>query len=98
MIQGGMILNYIKPAMVIGKDKTFGRYHFACTKTSETDNRILQASAVKIINVFGADFHAQAFHFLFIQFFQQLGKPHSFIGKRNQAYKKYEQERKKGSF
>src|SRR5688572_25421844 len=82
MLNGGIILNYIKTAMMICKHKSFGRNHFSCTKTSKADNCILQAPAVNIIYILCTYLHAKAFHLFFIQPFQQLRQPHPFISKR----------------
>jgi len=87
MFKRGMILNSIKAAVMIGEHKPPGGDNLAGAESAEADDSILKASAVDAEDFFCAYLHAEAFHFFFIQLFQQVWQPHAFGGegeKRNE--------------
>jgi hypothetical protein len=75
-----MILDGIKPAMVVGNQQALVGNEFTRTKTTKGNDGVFQAALINIIYITGTDLHAQAFHLFFVELSQQLGQPHAFVG------------------
>lgn len=55
MFDGTVLLYGIVSAMMIGKDKTFGRYDFTGTASAENDDGIFHRCTVGIVNIIDVD-------------------------------------------
>jgi hypothetical protein len=67
--------------VVISEYETLVADDLASTETAEVYDGVFEATLVDAVNVFGSDLHPHALHFLFIEVFEQEGKPHSAAGR-----------------
>ena len=82
MFDGTVLLYGIVSAMMIGKDKTFGRYDFTGTASAENDDGIFHRCTVGIVNIIDVDKQTGFFQLFAILLFEKREKPHTLVSHR----------------